>query len=318
MKRILLPLSIIAAFVLAACGPSMAAPAPYGKYGAGGGAAPDVYIMPEAPAAPAMEQAADSLRASSVDAAAVERVVLKTADVSIVVDDVEARLQDIDAMAKEMGGFVVSSNLYQTMTMNYVEVPEASIVVRVPEERLDEALARIEADTVEVQNETRSGQDVTSTYVDLQSRLKNLEAAEVQLQEIMENATETEDVINVFNQLTSYREQIEVVKGQISYYDEAAALSSISVRIIAQETAQPLKIGSWTPKGAYLEAIRDLTQFLRGFVDFMIRFVIYLLPALILISIPFVLVFLGLRAIVRRLRRPRSTATETPKKTASR
>ena len=81
---------------------------------------------------------------------------------------------------------------------------------------------------------------MTAEYVDLQSRLKNFEAAEAQLNEILEKATETEDVVNIFNQLVYYREQIEVVKGQIKYYDEAAALSAINVRIIAEETVQPL------------------------------------------------------------------------------
>jgi hypothetical protein len=193
-------------------------------------------------------------------------------------------------------------------------VPEATIVIRVPEGRLDEALQRIEQDTVEVQSETRSGQDVTATYVDLQSRLKNLEAAEAQLVEILDNAEKTEDVIAVFNQLVYYREQIELVKGQISYYDEAAALSSISVRIIAEETAQPLRIGPWTPKGAYLEAVQDLTRFLRGFADFMIRFVIFNLPALILIALPVIVVLLLLRFLVRLVRKPKLVRAEEPKK----
>ena len=316
MKRIALVPLVLATLLMGACAPALLRAAPEPAVGYGGGA-PDTYAMPEAPAADFAESEQAS-RGTAGLPAAVERVVLKNAEVAIVVTDVEARLQQIDAMAKEMGGFVVSSNLYQTYTSNYIEVPEATIVVRVPEERLDEALERIEQGTVEVQSETRSGQDVTSTYVDLQSRLKNLEAAEAQLVEIMDNATETEDVINVFNQLVSYREQIEVVKGQLQYYDEAAALSSISVRVIAEQTAQPLKIGPWTPKGAYLEAIQNLTRFLRGFADFLIGFVIYTLPALILIAIPFVLAFLALRAIYRLLRKPRAEHTETPKKTGSR
>ena len=205
-------------------------------------------------------------------------------------------------MAQQMGGFVVSSNLYQSYTNDYVEVPEAQVVIRVPAEKLDEALEQIKKDVVEVQTETRSGQDVTAEYVDLQSRLKNLEAAEAQLNEILQSATATEDVINIFNQLVYYREQIEIVKGQIKYYDEAAALSSISVRIIAEETIQPIVIGKWEPKGVALEAVQDLINFLKGFVEFLIRFVIYTLPVWIIIGVPLYLVFIGARALFRKLR----------------
>ncbi len=308
MKRFLF-ITITTALILTACGASLARTEPVNQGAPSGPVPEESFALPEAPAAEA-----DRAAGGGGDAAAVERVVLKNAEVAVVVTDVEARLQAIDAMAKEMGGYVVSSNLYQTYTSSYVEVPEATIVIRVPETRLDEALERIKQGTQEVQSETRSGQDVTADYVDLQSRLKNLEAAEAQLQEILDNAEETEDVINVFNQLVYYREQIELVKGQIKYYDEAAALSAISVRIIAEETVQPLKIGKWEPKGVYLEAVRDLINFLQGFASFLIRFLIYNLPVLILIGIPLYLVFLGLRAIFRRTRKPKAAKTVEPKK----
>jgi hypothetical protein len=153
-----------------------------------------------------------------------------------------------------------------------------------------------------VQNETRSGQDVTAEYVDLQSRLKNYEAAEAQLEKILETATATEDVVSIFNQLVYYREQIELVKGQIKYYDEAAALSAINVHIVAEETVKPVVIGKWEPKGVALEAVQDLIDFLKGFVNFLIRFVIYILPVWIIIGIPLYLVFIGLRALFRKMR----------------
>jgi len=105
--------------------------------------------------------------------------------------------------------------------------------------------------------------------------------------------------------LTSIREQIEVVKGQMKYYEESAAMSAISVRIIAEATIQPIEIAGWKPQGVARDAIQDLIYFFQDFVDFLIRFALYLLPALILIGIPFYLIFLGIRAIVRKLRKPK-------------
>jgi hypothetical protein len=305
MKRILpFSLIIIATLILAACG-SMArseAPVEVNSYGVGGAPlAPASEAMP-VPALGVTDQFAASNNGSSVPATAVERIVIQNADLTIVVSDVEGRMKNIQVMTQQMGGFVVSSNLYQTYANSNVQVPEAQITIRVPVEKLEDALDQIKKDVVEVQNETRTGQDVTAEYVDLQSRLKNYEAAEKQLDEIMQNATETEDVVNVFNQLVYYREQIELVKGQIKYYDEAASLSAVSVRIAAEATVKPLVIGKWEPKGVALEAIQDLINFLQGFVEFLIRFVIYILPVLIVIAIPFYLVFIGMRAIFRRMR----------------
>jgi len=303
---------IIVMLSLVACA-SAKSEAPAMDFMEGGASAP--AIQQEELYAAEAEQSAVSNSGTGTSATSVERIVIQNADLAIVVSDVKGRMEAIQDMAQQLGGFVVSSNLYQSHTNDYVEVPEAQITIRVPAENLDQALEQIKKDVVEVQNETRSGQDVTAEYVDLQSRLKNYEAAEAQLEEIMNNADGTEDVINTFNQLVYYREQIELVKGQIKYYEEAAALSAISVRIVAEETIQPVVIGKWEPKGVALEAVQDLIDFLKGFVDFLIRFVIYTLPVLVIVFIPFYLMFLGARAVFRKLRGKKvkkEQAQETP------
>jgi hypothetical protein len=247
---------------------------------------------------------------------AIERLVIQNADLAIVVADVDARMKAVEALATELGGFVVSSSKYQTYANNGKQVPEAQVTIRVPAEKLDQALDRIKADVVQVDTESRTGQDVTADYVDQLSRLKNLEATETQLLKIMESSTDSGDTLNIFNQLTSIREQIEIVKGQIKYYEQSAALSAISVRIIAEATIQPIEIAGWKPQGVARDAIQDLVYFVQDFVNFLIRAVLLILPALILIAIPLYLVFLGLRAVVRRVRKPkvRPPAPEPPEK----
>lgn len=304
MKRILF-VSVIAALMLSACGAQATQAPAYDDFSvpASGGAPMEAPAM-ELPAAAEGFAADSAVTSGNAQGAAIERLVIQNADLSIVVVDVKARIQRLAKMAEAMGGFVVSSNVYQAFASNGATVPEATMVMRVPEGKLDEALAEIKSDTVEVQNESRSGQDVTAEYVDLQSRLKNLEAAEAQLTKILEQAQTTEDVLNVFNQLTSIREQIEVVKGQIKYYEESAALSAISVRIISQETIQPIKIGPWTPKGAISDAIQDLVYFWQDFVEFFIYFVLNFLPKLLLIAlvygVPLWLIVRGIRSYLRK------------------
>ncbi|MCC7117087.1 MAG: DUF4349 domain-containing protein [Anaerolineales bacterium] len=308
MKKIL-PFILLVGFLLTACGTSRQAPDIHYASGAGPDMDLSVSAWPAATAmAPAMEEAPspeDGMTSNSGNGAAsqVQRMVIKNADLAIVVSDVEARMKAINDLAVNMGGYVVSSNLYQSYTNDYVEVPEASVVIRVPSEKLKEVLESITKDTVEVQNENVTSQDITPDYVDLKSRLKNLESAEAQLEDIMKNATETEDVINVFNQLTYYREQIELVKGQMKYYEESVALSAVSVRIIAEETIQPIKVAGWEPKGVARDAIQNLIYFFQDFISFLIYFTLNTLPKLIVISIPLYLVFLGLRVVYRKLRR---------------
>jgi hypothetical protein len=157
---------------------------------------------------------------------------------------------------------------------------------------------------------------VTQEYVDLKSRLKNLEAAEAQLTKIMEQATKTEDVLNVFNQLVATREQIEVLKGQIQYYEQSAAYSAISARLIAEETIKPIQVGGWKPQGEVRNAIQSLINFLQDFVNFLIWSVLYYLPKLLLIGLvvvlPIWLVYIIIRAIRRRSKKDKTPAPPEP------
>ena len=224
-----------------------------------------------------------------------ERIVIKNATLSIAVQNPAENLDAITKLANGFGGFVVSSNLYHTTLASGVEVPQANITIRVPAARLDEALAQIKSGAGEIISENVSGQDVTREYTDLQSRLKNLEEAETQLQAIMDDAFRTEDVINVFNQLTYYREQIEIAKGQIQYYEQSAAFSAITVDIIADAAVQPITIAGWQPEGVAREAIQDLVNTLQGIADAAIRLALYILPVSLVFLIPLWLVWAGIK-----------------------
>jgi Domain of unknown function (DUF4349) len=274
------------------------------SFGFGGGA-PAATMAPaaEAPAADfAYDQSQEAGNRAALEQQAQERLVIRNVDLAIVVKDPPARMQEISDLANAFGGFVVSSNLYQSTSLGK-EVPEATIVIRVPAERLDEALDRIKEGAVDIDYENRSGEDVTNLYVDLQSQLKAKEAAEAKLLEIMEQATRAEDVLAIYLQVQSVQTEIEVLKGQIQYYEEAAALSAISVRLIAEESTQPIEVGPWSLEGAAKEAIQDLIFFIQNFAEFLIRFVLYTLPALILIGIPLYLLFIAGRVVFRRVRK---------------
>lgn len=240
-----------------------------------------------------------------------KRIVITDVSLSIAVNDPGKSAENIQKMAQDMGGFVVSINMYQTVLENGAKVPQVSITVRVPAEKLDEALKQIKSETAQpIISENRNSQDVTAEYTDLQSRLSNMEAAEAQLKEIMGSATKTEDVLAVYNQLVSVREQIEVLKGQIKYYDQASALSAISVELLANEAVQPLSIGGWQPAGIAKDAVQALINTLKALVNVAIWLVIYVLPTAICIFGPIALVIWGI--ITWSKRRKKAKATLVP------
>ncbi|HRN50750.1 MAG TPA: DUF4349 domain-containing protein [Anaerolineales bacterium] len=279
------PVALILALALGACGASAPAAMDYdrGEYSeAPMGAAPQVAMD---------EMAADSNNSFAGDEASApntnaERLVIQNASLAIVVDNPQDSLEAISELAESFGGFVVDSYVYQRTLSNGLQAPSGSITIRVPAERLQEALAIIEDDANTVQTRSVSGQDVTAQYTDLQSRLRNLEGAETLLRQIMEEATDTEDVLVAFNEFNYITEQIEVIKGQIKYYEESAALSSISVELTASLAVQPLTIAGWEPVGVAKDAIQALISALQGIVNIAIWLALYALPILLVLGLP--------------------------------
>lgn len=299
------------ALLFSACAPA-AAPQPSLPFREGGVAPEQPKAM--ATMAPAAAEFADM--AAGVESAAVERIVIKNADLSIAVDNPAEALKSIAAMAEEMKGFVVTSNLYKTLSRDNIELPEANITVRVPAERLNEALERIKAlvanPELDILSENVSGQDVTKEYTDLKSRLTSREQAKQRLEEIMASATKTEDVLNVYNRIMQLQEEIEVVKGQIQYYEESARLSAISVRIVSKESIAPLSIGRWQPVGVARDALQALINALKFLANLTIWIVLFVLPIAVIIFIPFRLLWVIIRRWRARRKAARQAATPPP------
>ncbi len=304
MKRLSL-LSLLLILLVSACAPRFAS---VEEDLALGGGEPAISLAESPPMA--VDEAAFA-REAVPQAEPTTRMVIKNAELTLVVTDPRTSLTAVQRLAEEMGGYATASNLYMTTSENGRRVPTGSITFRVPAERLDEALQALKDQAVEVRGENIHGQDITAEYIDLESRLRSLEAAEAQLEEMMTQATDMQDVIAIFDQLTYYREQIEQVKGQMQYYEQAVALSSVSVSLLAEEGVLPLELGGWELGTEARQSFQDLIYFLQGFLRFALRLIILYLPAsLLLFGLFYALWRWVLRPLWQRIR-PRRKDKET-------
>jgi len=252
-----------------------------------------VEVAEEAPAAPGH---------GAADYSSIERLIIRNGSLSLVVPDTEAALEEINDLVDELGGYVVESNVYQ-----YQEGLQASVTFRVPAESLDVALERIRDMATEVRHESISGQDVTEEYVDLQSRLRYLEATEARLLEFLEEAEDTEAALAVYENLRVIQADIEQVKGRIQYLEQSAAMATVRLDITPDELAQPIQVGGWHPEGTLRNALQSLIRMLQFLVDAAIVILVLVIPVLAVVAVPFVGLFFLVRAIVRRRRARKET-----------
>ena len=159
-------------------------------------------------------------------AATTDRMVIRTAYLTLVVDDVSASLQQINDLAESYGGFVVNSNISEDNNKLY-----AYISFRVNSDRFNDTLQALRNLATDVKSESTTGQDVTEQYTDLASRLRNLEASEAQLLELMNQAGTVAEILAVQRELTDTRGEIEVIKGQMLYLEQSSALALFTVTL---------------------------------------------------------------------------------------
>jgi len=218
-----------------------------------------------------------------------ERLVIKDTSLSLQVKDVPSVISQIESAAKSLGGYLVDSSLSRPES-----AASGNITVRVPEDKLNQALESFRGLAVKVVSEHISGYDVTDQYVDLQARLDVLNKTKSKFEEILAKAessssgqTLISDILNVQRELINLQDQIDQVKGQQKYYEQSAKLSKVTVYLSTDDISLPyLPDQSWRPSVVFKQAVRSLVGNLRGLGSLIIWLVVYsplLVPLLALV-----------------------------------
>jgi hypothetical protein len=257
----------------------------------------------------AFDYGENGAQAALPDGASIDRKIIYTVNLDLVVEDTEVAFQEIQRLAEEVGGFVSQSNMWRQE-----DHPRGSLTVRVPAETLDETLDQFKALAVDVESQSKDSQDVTEEYVDLEARLENEKRTERELQELLESRSDrgkTEDILEVHRELSRVRSQIEQLQGRMTYLDNLSSLATVHISLTPDVLAQPVVVAGWRPKGTALTAVKMLVNALQSLADAAIMFFVLVLPILIVIAIPLVALFLLLRFVVRRMRKRRKARSES-------
>lgn len=175
----------------------------------GGGGDVVRHSAPDYSGVQAVEGSADSF----VGEAAVSdttRSVISTGDLTVEVEDPRGSVDQARELAKSLGGYVES----QTVNDQGSGSNGASLTVRVPQEKLDEAFAGL-GELGKVRSESRSSEDVTAQHVDLQARVASLETSVERLTDLMAGSATTSELIEAESALSARQAELDSLKAQL-------------------------------------------------------------------------------------------------------
>jgi hypothetical protein len=235
-------------------------------------------------------------------AAPVDRMIIRTATISLIVRDTAKSVDAITSAVEMSGGYVSASNVWREG-----DVLHAKVTMRVPNTRLGASMAAIRAAGIRVQSETVSSEEVTQEYVDLASQVRNGEATEEELRQLLvtvrERAKKAADILEVHEHLVAIRGQIEQAKGRMRYLEQMTAFATINVELTPDAVSTPAIEPGWQALAVVKDATRSLTNAGKALATAAIWFAIYLLPVLIFIALAVLIGWKLLAAISKSSRR---------------
>ena len=267
MKKRLLPLFLALLLSLSACGSSSGGSA---SSAAVGDASADNGW------AEAAMDAADT--AGGADFSAVRRnaKLILNADLSLETQDFEKSAADIEKMTAEAGGYIESSGTYGDTGSR-----SANYTLRVPQEKFEQFYAQL-GENMHVVSRSRSSEDVTEQYTDIETRLATLQTKHERLLSLLEKADKMEDIIALENALADCEYEIDSLTGSKRRYDDLVGFSTFYINLREVQTLTATADG--TGFGAQLTqaaktGARGLADVVRGTILGVVMF----WPAVILV-----------------------------------
>lgn len=217
----------------------------------------------ESPMESSMEPSESSMDSGeTADVVDSSRKLIKTVDMSVETKEFDAVLSTLEDQVSELGGYIESMDTYNGSSYSgYRSVRNASMVIRIPQSKLQSFL-----DTVSgISNVVRRSdnvEDVTLTYVDLESHKQVLQAEHDRLLEFLKQAETIEDMLTIEERISDIRYQLESMEARLRTYDNKVNYSTIYLEIDEVEELTPVVVEEETTweriSNGFMESLREI------------------------------------------------------------
>ena len=177
---------------------------------------------------------------SRVDTA---KKIIKDGDISFETNDIAATRKKILSSLKKLNGYVVED---KETTDNEENRKDYNLNVRIPAKSFDLLLDFVASAADKIDSKNISITDVTTRYIDINTRLNNKKLLENRYQDLLKKATKISDLLEIENKLTEIRSDIESAQGQLNYLSRQVAYSSLAITFYTKQfikTDKPISFG---------------------------------------------------------------------------
>ena len=217
------------------------------------------------------------------------RKLITTVNLSAETTDFDTLLNNINQKVASLGGYIESSNvdIGSSYYEGYGSSRSASMTIRIPAGNLKEVTDMV-TENSNITSQTKNVDDVTLSYVDLQSRKNAYKAEEERLLEMMELTQSIDEMIIIEDKLADVRYHLESMESQLRTFDNQVDYSTIYLNIkevVRITPPAPQSIGEKISEGF----TENLVVVGTGIRDFFVG---------LIINLPFIVIWVILILIV--------------------
>lgn len=226
---------------------------------AAGGASYDAVYMEESveDAITAMDTAAVPEEGSSGinNGLSQSRKLIKTVELEMETKEFERMMTELETQVQELGGYIENLETYNGSSYSgYRTSRWANLTIRIPKEALNGFLQNM-SEIGNVVRRSDNVEDVTLSYVDMESHRDMLKAEQARLLEFMEQAETIEDMIALEERLSNVRYSLESMESRLRTIDNQVDYSTVYLNLSEVKELTPV------------EEKTDLQRITEGFAD---------------------------------------------------
>lgn len=203
--------------------------------------------------------ASNSGQVANVAALPPTLLIVRTGAITLEIPDVDAAIRAAGGAVTRGGGYVDGSS-----RSSAGDAAGATVAYRIPSPAWDATLDEIRRIATTIRAEEIKTEEVSGQVVDLGARIANLRTTEAALQTIMARATAIKDVLEVQEQLTETRGEIERLVASKTDLEDRASYGSLTVTFglppRPEPTPTPIASPGWNPGADIEEATGQLVS----------------------------------------------------------
>lgn len=213
---------------------------------------------------------------------------IKSLNITMELKDTQQAASDLQAWITTTDSLATADNInYQQTSNNLYNITmsfsvQASLYPRI-ESYLNSYPAQHHGQLITT---TRNTQNVTGTYIDAQSQLKNLKAEQGRLLTLVSHAAALSDILALDQRLTDVEGQIEQIEGQLNSLTSQTSFYTITVNLQPPQDALTPPPAAWSPGAIWQSAVGAVIvfgQFLATIVIWLLVFSIYIVPVALIV-----------------------------------